>query len=343
MAYAWGMAWEVQFDRGVNLPQTGWRLDAQRAAPRAFVSHAHSDHIARHKEMLCTAATARLVRARLPGRREETILPFGVAREIEPGVTATLHSAGHILGSSQILLQHAEHGALLYTGDFKLRPGLAAEPCWTPPRPGMVDTLIMETTFGRPRYVFPSEEEVLAGIRAFCCDALATGATPVLFCYSLGKTQEVLRGLAPAGVPVMLHSEAARLTRIYEQCGVTFPAWRDFDARECGGHVIIGPPQGRDGAFLKKIPAARTAVITGWALDAGARFRFQCDAAFPLSDHADYPDLLRFVGLVGPRRVLTLHGFAAEFARDLRAGGLEAWALDDENQLEMPLARPPAP
>ncbi|MEI6862128.1 MAG: MBL fold metallo-hydrolase [Verrucomicrobiota bacterium] len=327
------MAWEIKFRRGIHLPQIGWWLDSQVRTDRAFVSHAHSDHIARHREILCTAATARLVRARLPGRREETILPFGRAHELAPGVTATLHSAGHILGSSQILLDHAEHGTLLYTGDFKLRPGLAAEPCATP----HADTLIMETTFGRPRYVFPPEEEVIAGLIAFCHAALAEGATPVLLCYSLGKTQEVLRALGPAGLPVMLHAEAARLTNVCEQCGTTFPPWREFDASECGGHVVIGPPQGRNGAFLNKIPGARTAAITGWALDPGATYRYQCHAAFPLSDHADYPGLLRFVELVQPRRVLTLHGFAAEFATTLRARGIEAWALGEANQLEMPL------
>ena len=321
------MAWEIKFRRGIHLPQIGWWLDAQERTDRAFVSHAHSDHIARHREILCTSATARLVRARLPGPREETILPFGRPHALAPGVTATLHSAGHILGSSQILLDHAEHGTLLYTGDFKLRPGLAAEPCATP----HADTLIMETTFGRPRYVFPPEEEVIASLIAFCRAALAEGATPVLLCYSLGKTQEVLRALRPAGLPVMLHAEAARLTKIYEQCGTTFPSWREFDARECGGHVVIGPPQGRNGAFLRKIPAARTAAITGWALDPGATYRYQCHAAFPLSDHADYP------GLLQPRRVLTLHGFAAEFATTLRARGIEAWALGEANQLEMPL------
>ncbi|MGC4071756.1 MAG: ATP-dependent DNA ligase [Nibricoccus sp.] len=78
-------------------------------------------------------------------------------------------------------------------------------------------------------------------------------------------------------------------------------------------------------------------MITGWALDPGAIFRYQCDAAFPLSDHADYPDLLRFVELVAPKRVLTLHGFATEFARALRDRGIEAWAINQDNQLEMPL------
>jgi len=242
------MAWEIQLRRGVWLPQIAWWLDAQTRADRAFVSHAHSDHVARHRAILCTPATARLVHARLPGKRAVTALRFGEPHSLAPSVTATLHPAGHILGSSQILLEHAEHGSLLYTGDFKLRPGLAAEPCATP----HADTLIMETTFGRPRYVFPPDEEIIASLIAFCRTALADVATPVLLCYSLGKTQEVLRALAPAGLPVMLHTEAARLTKVYEALGVRFPAWREFDPQASGGHVIIGPPQGRDGAFLKK-------------------------------------------------------------------------------------------
>src|SRR5205814_3140854 len=67
--------------------------------------------------------------------------------------------------------------------------------------------------------------------------------------------------------------------------------------------------------------------------------RYQVDAAFPLSDHADYTDLLRYVELVQPKRVLTLHGFAAEFARDLRERGIEAWALSEENQMELVLGK----
>ena len=78
-------------------------------------------------------------------------------------------------------------------------------------------------------------------------------------------------------------------------------------------------------------------MISGWAVDPNAIYRYQVDAAFPLSDHADYTDLLRYVELVQPKRVLTLHGFAAEFARDLRDRGVEAWALSEENQLELTL------
>ncbi len=90
--------------------------------------------------------------------------------------------------------------------------------------------------------------------------------------------------------------------------------------------------------MLQKIKARRTAMLTGWALTPGAVHRYQTDACFPLSDHADYDDLLRYVELVKPRRVLTLHGYAAAFAADLRARGVEAWALSEENQMEMTFA-----
>lgn len=324
-------SWEVQYRKGVWLPQAGWWLDGQARAKRSFVSHAHSDHIARHEEVLCTPATARFLHARLPGRRRVTELPFGRRHPLEFGLTATLHPAGHILGSAQILLEHETRGSLLYTGDFKLRPGLAAESCATP----RADLLVMETTFGLPKYAFPPDADVIAQLVEFCRKTVADGATPALLCYSLGKSQEVLCAVAAAGLPVMLHAETLRLTRIYEQLGVKFPFYREFDAREVGGHVVICPPHGA--GLLSRIPAVRTAAITGWALDPGAIYRLRCSAAFPLSDHAGFPDLLRFVELVQPKRVLTLHGFAKEFAATLRSRGIDALAVGQGNQLEFSL------
>ena len=322
--------WEINFDQGVHLPGIGWWLDARVPVERSFVSHAHFDHVADHREVLCSAGTARLMQARLPGERREHILPFGEPCELVPGCSVRLYPAGHIFGSAQF---HAtsDAGTLLYTGDFKLRPGLSAEACATP----HAETLIMETTFGLPRYVFPPTERVLGDITAFCQQALHEHAIPVLFGYSLGKSQELLQALGRAGLPVMLHPQTYRLTRIYEQLGMAFGPYVPFDANAVGGHVLLCPPQAANWSVLRKMENKRTAMITGWALDPGAIYRYQCDVAFPLSDHADFPDLLRFVEQVQPKRVLTLHGFAREFAQTLRDRGIEAWAIGQDNQLEL--------
>src|SRR5207244_7762543 len=113
-----------------------------------------------------------------------------------------------------------------------------------------------------------------------------------------------------------------------------------YNPKDVTGKVLICPLSANRSRMLERISNKRVAMISGWAVDPNAVYRYQVDAAFPLSDHADYDDLIRYVELVQPRRVLTLHGFAAAFARDLRARGVEAWALSEENQMELHL--PPA-
>jgi DNA ligase-1 len=157
----------------------------------------------------------------------------------------------------------------------------------------------------------------------------------VLLGYSLGKAQEILCALDGAGLTPMLHGSVYQMTRIYEQLGQSFCKYARYNRNDVSGKVLICPPSANRSPMLEKIPRKRVAIVSGWAVDPNAVYRYQVDAAFPLSDHADYDDLLRYVELVQPRRVLTLHGFAAAFASDLRARGLEAWALTEENQMEL--------
>ncbi len=326
---------EVRYERGLYLPNEEIWLDPWDAKPFAFRVLTPTATISRRTTTRSSFSerTARLMQARLPGERNEHVLKFGERTSIH-GLDVTLIPAGHIFGSAQFFLE-TKSGSLLYTGDFKLRPGRSAEPAeWR-----QADTLIMETTFGLPRYRFPPTEQIIGQIVAFCRDALETGAIPVLLGYSLGKAQEILCALADAGLRPMLHGSVHQMTRIYEQFGQSFCEYERYKAGEVAGKVLICPPSANRSKMLEKIKEKRVAMISGWAVDPGAIYRYQVDAAFPLSDHADYPDLLRYVELVQPKRVLTLHGFAAEFARDLRERGIEAWALSEENQLELMLGK----
>ena len=323
---------------GIHLPALRLWLDPSRAqtgAERVFVSHAHGDHIAAHREVILTAPTARFLKARLGGQRIEHVLPFNQPTGFKTDRvrwTLTPLPAGHILGSAMALIQAGDE-SLLFTGDFKLRPGLVAEPC----EPPHADTLIMETTFGRPEYRFPPATEVGKDVIRFCRDAIEADETPILLAYSLGKSQEVLRGLAGTGLPVLLHPSVHQLTRIHEEFGRTFPQYRKFEGEALAGHVVIAPPMSNLLATLGRACKLRTAVATGWALDASCRYRYGTDAAFPLSDHADFPELLELVKRVEPRRVFTHHGFAADFAWTLRDLGHDAQALGGPEQLTLAL------
>src|SRR2546421_839313 len=322
---------EVRYERGVYLPAHDLWLDPWEPKRFAFVSHAHGDHIAPHEEIILSERTARLLQTRMPGTRTEHVLPSDEQRRVHD-VDVTLLPAGHIFGSAQLFLSGKDE-TLLYTGDFKLRHGKSAEPAeWRP-----ADTLIMETTFGLPRYQFPPTEKVIEQIVAFCRDGLEDGEVPVLLGYSLGKAQEILCSLDGAGLTPMLHGSVYQMTRIYEQFGQSFCKYVRYSANRVTGKVLICPPSANRSRMLEKIRRKRVAMISGWAVDPNAVYRYQVDAAFPLSDHADYDDLLRYVDLVKPKRVFTLHGFAGHFARDLRARGIEAWALTEENQMELTL------
>jgi Cft2 family RNA processing exonuclease len=328
------MAWKIEVNKGLRLPQIQWALDAAIPAARSFISHAHSDHIAAHKEVVCSKPTARLLRERLRGKRILHALDYGVPEQLTEDASITLYPAGHILGSAQSLITHKEHGKLLYTGDFKFNAGSASEACEFP----QADLLIMETTFGLPRYIWPDRDEVFSKLITFCKDALATGLNPVILAYNLGKAQEVIMGLSQSGIPIMIHEQGYRFCKIYEELGIKLPEYKVFDPLYAAGHIIICPPHLRRTSFLKHIPAHRLAVATGWALDTKAIYRYGCHAAFALSDHADYAELLACVKQVNPKRVLTVHGFAREFAETLRAEGIEAWEAGKDNQLDLPLS-----
>jgi Cft2 family RNA processing exonuclease len=326
---------EVAYRGGVLVPSIELWMDPRVPRGLAFVSHAHSDHIGKHRESVLTAGTSRLMRARQGSAGKEHLLKFGETCTLR-GAEFTLLPAGHVCGSAQLHMQ-TDEGSLLYTGDFKLRSGLSSEPiAWR-----QADTLIMETTFGKPQFVFPPSEQVLADIVNFCRDALDDGAVPVLLAYSLGKAQEAVCAVAAAGLRPMLHGAVAKMSKIYAELRPDFPAFEEYAASRLEGRVLICPPNVRQSRMIQRIENRRVAMLTGWAMTSGAVHRYRVDAAFPLSDHAGYDDLLRYVELVQPKRVLTLHGYAAEFARDLRARGVEAWSLVSPDQLEFSGLMPP--
>ena len=325
----------VIFNGAIHLPDTDWWLDPLFPVAFGFVSHAHFDHMRIHREILCSTITAKLIQTRIREARTHFITPSYGELQHGPHIDFKLLPAGHVFGSAMLWVTD-ERESLLYTGDFKLRKSKSSELC----QPESADILIIETTFGLPRYQFPPAEETLKQIIQFCRETLDDGETPVLLGYSLGKSQEILACLHEAQLPILLHSSVYDITQAYKTLGISFPAYEKYeksDKMKLADHVFLCPPQLNHSRLLETIPNKRTAIITGWALDPNATYRYQCDYAFPLSDHADYNELLSMVEKVNPKRILTVHGYANEFASDLRARGWEAWSLSQENQLEWEL------
>jgi len=318
-------------NNGLAIEGVPFVLDATRTVPFSFASHAHADHCGRHRRILCTAATAALAEVRY-GKRRFLTLPVEQPEDIE-GIAVELFEAGHVLGSAQILLTVDGH-RILYTGDLKPIGGRTTAPAATP----KCDVLILEATFGRPEYVFPSFEETAAQLELLVKRVFVRGLTPVILAYALGKAQEAMALLSDQGFAFACHRMVYGMVEIYRKFGVELPGAELFDSGRLRDRVVVMPPGHQRHREWKFIRNPYTIFLSGWALD-DTRKRRSCDSILPLSDHADYPQLIEFVERVNPRLVYTRHGFP-ELAEDLRNRGVKAMHLDNEDCVDLLTMRP---
>lgn len=325
---------------GIHLPELGLWLDSAESARNGeivFVSHAHSDHISKHGELILSPATSCLLKLRYSRARKEHVMEFFQPRNFSfNGINyrLTLLPAGHVLGSSMLFIE-VMGVSVLYTGDFKLGKTITSEPC----QPRHADYLIMESTFGKPAYRFPEVTEILENIVSFCKTTLSEKKIPVLFAYSLGKSQDLIALLAETGFSLMVHNQIFKINSIYRKLGVRLPEIKQFSVSKAKDKVVIMPPTARNFFNQIKREEIRTAIVTGWAVEKDVIYRFGADAAFAFSNHADYQELIDLVRIVSPRKVFTLHGFSSELAYDLRSRGYDAEALEESGQKWLPLGK----
>jgi putative mRNA 3-end processing factor len=310
-------------------------LDSRCTRGICFVSHAHSDHICTHDSVIATPATARLAAHRI-GMTCADPLEYGVDRDVGANTRVRLLPAGHVLGSAMIHVTRREE-TLLYTGDFKLRASRTVETAQTE----QADYLVMESTYGQPMFRFPPADEVAAQLLDLVERAFREGRQPIVLGYSLGKSQEIARILTDAKFNVTMHGAVHAISMIYEELRVPIGRFRryvfdDFhgpaplDLRERG--VLIAPPYVARTPFVTRFDNPCRIIMTGWALLSGAIYRYGVDHALPLSDHADFAELLELIERVRPRKVFTHHGYK-EFVEELRKRHIDAELARPDEQM----------
>jgi len=317
------------YRRDIKINDIDLWLDSKRIKDFCFVSHAHGDHSTRHKKIISSPPTAAFLEHRygtsdtIELDYEEKIIIGDYSIEIFP--------AGHILGSSQILIE--KNGtSLIYTGDFKPRSSLTAENIIIK----KADYLIMESTFGLPRYVFPSRNLIIEKLLESLQKCLNKGILPVLYVYQLGKGQEITKILTDNNFKVVQYETVYKISKIYETFGVDLGDYELLDNSSLEGKVLLVPPHirySRKLSHLKNI-RKRKYYLSGWALDEESKYRFRVDEVFPISDHADFNELVEFTSLVEPKKVYVTHGFP-EFTEYLRSQNFDAETLDPNPQFSM--------
>jgi Cft2 family RNA processing exonuclease len=313
----------VTWDKGVSLVGHDFWLDPLVGRATAFISHAHTDHARRHQVAVLTAETLALVRTN-HRPHEPRVVAYG-DRLTFGDAALTLLPAGHMLGSAQLLFEH-DGARLLYTGDMKLRLGNGRET----PVP-QADVLVIESTYGRPHFLFPEPDAALEELALLCRRSLDSGVVPVLLAHALGKSQELMLALKPYGFSFALEPRCLPHARAYAGAGVPLPDFVELDPETECTRVVIAPPTGK--VVIRQLRRYRTVLVSGWAQDREFSRLFGADMALPLSDHCDFDELVRVVERSGAEQVYTVHGFSEDLARHLRKRGVRASALSRTEQL----------
>ena len=311
---------------GLYCPAGDFYVDPWRPAARAVITHAHGDHLrAGSGEYLLARPGESLARRRLPPDARIHALEYGEPLDLG-GVQVSLHPAGHVLGSSQVRLEH-DGEVWVVSGDYKRDP----DPTCAAFEVVACDVFISEATFALPVYRWTPTATIAAEIHAWWMANRERGLASVLFAYALGKAQRVLAELATlTSEPVYVHGAVAALVEVYREAGVRMlptlapEATRRADYR---GALVLAPPSAAGSPWMRRFGEASTGFCSGWMRVRGDRRRRGYDRGFVLSDHADWPSLLRSFRETGARRILLTHGHTETLCRYLREQGIDAAAL----------------
>ena len=298
-------------------------IDAWRPVSLCVITHAHSDHlISGHGKIICSKSSLDLIKHRLGNDTPVQAYGYGekfILNESE----VSLHPAGHILGSSQVRME-IQKKVTVVSGDYKRE----YDPTCEPFEVVKCHTFVTETTFSLPIYHWEPSEEVIKKIYQWWINNSERGFSSVLYCYSLGKAQRVMALLGSlTNKPVYVHGSILPLAEIYVRMGISLIPFLPISENKSfsfKGELIIASPLAKGTPWLKRFYPYKSAYVSGWMQVRGARKQRNVDEGFALSDHADWPGLLKTIKETEAEYVLTTHGNVATFARYLNELGIKS-------------------
>jgi putative mRNA 3-end processing factor len=286
-------------------------LDPSRRTQCSVATHGHLDHLTSGAVMTPETRDIMKVRKR---KWDGVSLKYGVKKMMN-GLPITFSDAGHVFGSAMVRV-----GEILYTGDVNPEGGLTCGVA----RPEPCDVLIVEATYGSPRYSFPPKEAVMDDLLGWVESELHDGPVAI-GAYEFGKAQEIIALLNRLDREVVVTDKIADLSDVCRKYGVDL-RYRRFseleeDERSAAHPMVVTRMdlKDRDSPEQRAVRAGggKTAYVSGWCTVYDFANSWGLDAQFPISDHGDFDALIGFVDGCSPRKVYTCHGFDKELAREI--------------------------
>jgi putative mRNA 3-end processing factor len=308
-------------DKGIYCQQADVYLDPWRPVNNAIITHGHADHSRwGHKNYITHHTNVPIIKHRL-GEINVTGKNWNETFTIN-GVTFSLHPAGHIIGSAQIRVEYKGE-IWVFTGDYKTEDdGISV-----PYEVVKCHSFITECTFGLPAFKWLPQSEVITDINNWWAENRADGKTSVLFGYSLGKAQRLLKYLDTDIGKIYTHGAIENMTNVLRPL-VDFPSTTritsDVKKEDLLGSIVLAPPSAHGSTWIRKMTPFVTGSASGWMAFRGARRRRAVDRGFVLSDHCDWTGLLESIKATGAEKIICTHGYSDIFSKYLQELGYDA-------------------
>ncbi|MGY5846204.1 ligase-associated DNA damage response exonuclease [Salegentibacter sp. HM20] len=326
--------------KGIYCKAAGVYLDPWKPVDKAIITHGHADHSRwGHKKYITHHSNIPIIKHRL-GDIITSGVEWNESFSIN-GVKFSLHPAGHIIGSSQIRVEHKGE-VWVFTGDYKDEDDGVAVPY----EPVKCHSFITECTFGLPAFKWQPQAQVFEEINNWWQQNKEDGQSSVLFGYSLGKAQRLLKHLDPSIGKIYTHGAIENMTEVLRR-QIDFPETiritRDTKKEEIKGNLVLAPPSAHGSPWIRKMVPYVSASASGWMTFRGARRRRAIDRGFVLSDHCDWQGLLKCIKATGAEKVICTHGYTEIFSRFLLEQGYDARTEETQYEGEMGEDADPTP
>jgi putative mRNA 3-end processing factor len=299
--------WLYPTDAGLYCEPGGFHIDPHRPVERAVITHGHSDHArAGHASVLATRETIAVMQTRLGEAAAGTFQQHPLGQRIRIGdVDVSLHPAGHIFGSAQVKLVHDGRTAVV-SGDYKRQADATCTafeviPC---------ELFVTEATFGLP--VFRHEPDVQEIDKLLASHRIFPERTHLVGVYGLGKCQRVIALLRAAGFDrtIWLHGALKSVCDLYERFGVPLGALALVsDAKQSlAGEIVLCPPSALRDRWSRRLADPVTCFASGWMRVRGRARQRGVELPLIISDHVDWPDLVRTIADTGAGEIWVTHG-----------------------------------